>query len=377
MPLIFTYAAGNAAIKYHEGFITYPTLGIIPKPHQLWNPTDKSTIFPLMLLFSVGWSLEMVTHLEELCFWLFLVNAGSAQQNWFQSPYFKTWIVGSAIAVVYMPVVTIVTRSDPLKSEAFTYLAGSLGSLSLTLWFTPILWTFPSFLNNLRVEGVDLETIVRLTKFSELNVCFCTWRNDQGCVPFFFTVPLLILGVDGVRPHVHVNESMFWTDFLIMVAGFGCAISSGITLVIFFPRSIEGEIAATRSFGNSTGVTDGESIHRQVSTYAGRPVSTTGGTYLLTSSPIKQNFSIHNKDSWDDEGRDIPAALPPFKPNRKRGHDIELAGMDRTESLTETNLSVHNLRQSNVNPMISNFTSPINLAYASNDNSSRLTFNRR
>lgn len=28
---------------------------------------------------------------------------------------------------------------------------------------------------------------------------------------FLFTVPLLILGVDGVRPHVHINESMLWT----------------------------------------------------------------------------------------------------------------------------------------------------------------------
>ena len=48
-----------------------------------------------------------------------------------------------------MPLVTIFTRSDPLKCEAFTFLAGSLGSLSLTLWFMPILWTFPSFIQNL------------------------------------------------------------------------------------------------------------------------------------------------------------------------------------------------------------------------------------
>ena len=56
-----------------------------------------------------------VTHLEELCFWLFLVNSGSVQQDWFRSLYFKTWIVGSVIAITYMPLVTIFTRSDPLK----------------------------------------------------------------------------------------------------------------------------------------------------------------------------------------------------------------------------------------------------------------------
>jgi len=55
-----------------------------------------------------------------------------------------------------MPTVTILTRSDPLKvshlakvpfscanfvlqNEAFTFLAGSIGSFSLTIWFVPIL----------------------------------------------------------------------------------------------------------------------------------------------------------------------------------------------------------------------------------------------
>ncbi|KAF8161372.1 hypothetical protein B0H34DRAFT_700676 [Crassisporium funariophilum] len=396
IPLIFTYALGNTVIKYHEGFIAHPLYGIIPRPSQMWEPMARNTIFPLMLFFSVGWSLEMVTHLEELCFWLFLVNSGSAQQNWFESLYFKTWIGGSTIAVIYMPLVTILTRADPLKSEAFTFLAGSLGSLSLTLWFTPILWTFPSFLNNLRAEGVDTGTIVRLTKFSELNTIRVVMR-------FFFTVPFLILGIDGVRPHKHVNESMLWTDFLIMVAGFGCAISSGITLVIFFPRSVEGEIAArdaakerkrTRSFGPTASMVDMESTHRQMSAFKNAP-SSAGGTYLLTSSPVKQAFSLHSYDgddiagrpyhpdmhpdkgAWDDEERDVPAALPPIKPNRKRGgRDVEHGGV---EGLTENNLSVHNLRLSNVNPVIHNFTSPIDLAYvsATAGNESRLTFNRR
>ena len=97
--------------------------------------------------------------LAELCFWLFLVNSGAVQQDWFRSLYFKTWIGGSLIAITYMPLVTIFTRADPVKvmttdpsgsliidadvpdpqCEAFTFLAGSLGSLSLTLWFLPIL----------------------------------------------------------------------------------------------------------------------------------------------------------------------------------------------------------------------------------------------
>lgn len=99
----------------------------------------------------------------ELCFWLFVVKAGPMQKDWFSSLYFKMWMIGSCIAVLYMPFVTFFTRDDPLKvrycipcgirppqkhiltvitllqSEAYTFLAGSLGSLSITLWFLPVL----------------------------------------------------------------------------------------------------------------------------------------------------------------------------------------------------------------------------------------------
>ena len=46
-----------------------------------------------------------------------------------------------------------------------------------------------------------------------------------------FTGAFLVLGVDGVHEH-HVNESMFWTDFLAMVGAFGCCLSSALTLVV-------------------------------------------------------------------------------------------------------------------------------------------------
>ncbi|PPR03335.1 hypothetical protein CVT24_012575 [Panaeolus cyanescens] len=405
VPLIFAYASGNVIIKYHEGFIQLDGHGIIPKPYQLWEPWAQDTIFPLMLCFSVGWSLEMVTHLEELCFWLFLVNSGSSQQNWFQSMYFKTWIVGSTVAVIYMPLVTILTRNDHLRSEAFTFLAGSLGSLSLTVWFLPVLWTFPKFLHNLRMEGVDVATIVRLTKFSELNTIRVVMR-------FMFTVPLLILGVDGVRPHTHINESMLWVDFCTMIAGFGCAISSGITLVIFFPRSIEGEIAAkdaakerkrSRSFAHSQSLGDVESAHHEQFNYP-PPTPTAnvaqhGDTYPLTEAqmqsddykvtpivPYQQQASARREWSMDhdeDEERDIPTSLPqtgrPFRANQRQETDSDKKNAS-SSTLTESNLSAHNVRMrgASINPMISNFTSPIDLYSGPGvQNESRLTFNRR
>lgn len=116
-----------------------------------------------------------------------------------------------------------------------------------------------------------------------------------------------------------------------------------------------------------------------MSSYQNRPASSTGGTYLLTNSPIKQTYSLDghveemvgipfrselpaDQNAWEDEEeRDIPAALPqaPFKPVRKKNQNRDIEMSTTSESLTESNLSVHNMRLSNVNPMIHNFRSPI------------------
>ncbi|KAG6839917.1 hypothetical protein C0991_010397 [Blastosporella zonata] len=390
VPLIATYSIGFAVIKYSEGFVAIPLFGILPNPFQLWTPAHQQAYLPLVLCLSIGWGLEMVTHLEELCFWLFLINSGSGsvQQDWFHSLYFKAWVIGSVVAISYMPVITIITRSDSLKCEAYTFLAGSLGSLSLTLWFIPILFAFPGFLRNLRSEGVDINTIVRLTKFSELNMIRVVFR-------LLFTLPLLSLGVDGVRPHHHINDSMMWTDFLTMVGAFGCSISSGITLVIFFPRSIENEIAArdaskerkrARSAGYTASIYESRGFTRtdmtqQSNINYGTPVprGSETGTYLLTSSPAKQHQFLEaesvddhynapatrvtrelgrskSMDKYRAEEDDTIATLPPLRPNRRRGADIELGGIDQ---MSEDHGSRLNVKASNVNHMVHNFTSPI------------------
>jgi hypothetical protein len=247
VPLIMTYSVGFCVIKYREGFIVYPGHGVIPNPYQLWSPRHRSAITPLYLCLAVSWSLEMVTHLEELCFWLFVVKAGPTQRDWFSSLYFKMWMIGSGIAILYMPFVTIFTRDDPLKCEAYTFLAGSLGSLSITLWFLPVLHLFTPFLSGLRRDGADMNTIIRLTKFHELNSIRIVFR-------LLFAVPLCLLSIDGIRPHPHVNESVFASEFLSMLAGFSVIVSSGITLVIFFPRSIETEIAAHDAGARTRGI---------------------------------------------------------------------------------------------------------------------------
>ncbi|KAG6856747.1 hypothetical protein H0H87_001091 [Tephrocybe sp. NHM501043] len=109
------------------------------------------------------------------------------------------------------------------------------------------------------------------------------------------------------------------------------------------------------------------------------------GTYLLTSSPIKQQHLVLDAESMDDhyhhgghspviritddsgrsgstdkyrgeEEQDTLGNLPPLRPNRRKGPDIELGGIDQT---TENSVSRLNTRASNVNHMVHNFTSPI------------------
>ncbi|ETW74665.1 hypothetical protein HETIRDRAFT_461406 [Heterobasidion irregulare TC 32-1] len=264
-------------IKYAEGWALVPGVGVIPLPYEEWTRAHRRAIFPLTLCLSFAWALELcvapssyapsyapcdVTHLEELCFWLFVLNAGRAQDAaapsqrhggvWFQSAHFRAWALGSLAALVYLPAVTGVMRRDALKCEAYTFLVGSLSSLALTISFLPILWAFPPFLRNLRNEGVEMPTIVRLTKFHEYNTIRVLFR-------FLFAVPIAVLGVDGVRPHQHINDNMFGTEILAIAAGFGLVISSGLTLVIFFPRSIEAEIAA-RDHSTNTGTGTGVGI---------------------------------------------------------------------------------------------------------------------
>ncbi|KAI0350603.1 hypothetical protein OH77DRAFT_1058287 [Trametes cingulata] len=365
VPCIMAYSIGFAVIKYDEGLIYVPEYGVVPKPWQYWSQEHKSAIFPLYLLFTIAWAFEMVTHLEELCFWLFLVNAGSVQQDWFRSAYFKTWIGGSLIAVTYMPLVTIFTRSDPLRCEAFTFLAGSLGSLSLTLWFIPILWTFPSFLENLKRNSVDMRTVVRLTTFHELNCLRVVFR-------LVFVIPLLVLAVDGVRPHQHVNETMFWTEFLTSIAAVGCIISSAITLVIFFPRSVETEVQsrqATRERSQSRVPRRNSELSDRASSASPLPQKRASTMYSASEahSPLPEYPPLDSEQLLKSPALEAPSAAGPkpvFSPNRRVASGIVIQGSVTPAlpaGLTESALQAHYQRTSSVHPFVHNFTSPIDL----------------
>ncbi|GBE80809.1 predicted protein [Sparassis crispa] len=131
-----------------------------------------------------------------------------------------------------MPLTAFIARHNVVTIDAYIFLTGSCGSTSTTLVFLYVLWRFPRFIKHVKEEGADPTVVVRLATFYQLNLARVVFR-------FMFTLPLLVLALDGIigRRHI-VNRNLFWTDFLLMIAGIGCFVSSTITLLIFFPRSI-------------------------------------------------------------------------------------------------------------------------------------------
>jgi len=144
-------------------------------------------------------------------------------------------------------------------------------------------------------------------------------------------------------------------------------------LQIFFPRSIEGEIAARDAARERKALS---SRLKAVSLPDTNCTQSVNGTYLLTSSPVKQGFP---EPGFEGESSPLsppkaffepaepspqsplskppPSSATPIRPKRRRHQDVEMGGLGG--ALTERNLSRHNLRASRFNPMIHNFTSPI------------------
>ncbi|QRV84359.1 transmembrane protein [Ceratobasidium sp. AG-Ba] len=250
--ILMVYSITMTVIKYDEGYAVFPGVGIVPKPYQLWTHPQRTWLTAIYIMFATAWALEIVSHLEELCFWLFLINVGAAQTSWFRSIHFKCWVVGSLAAVVGLPVLAVFTRDNPLKvgylylsrdDDDFDYVNSAKPGRSSpgrsALCSSPsgfsVLWLFPAFLRRVKNEGAEPEVVVRLSTFHELNIIRVVFR-------FMFVLPLMTLAADGIKPsHNHVNESPFWTDLLAMLGAIGCIVSSIITLLIFFPRSIAKE----------------------------------------------------------------------------------------------------------------------------------------
>ncbi|KAG8907062.1 hypothetical protein FRB99_005439 [Tulasnella sp. 403] len=200
IPLLLVRSISMMVIKYEMGYTFIPGFGIIPKPYILWPDYYQRWIFPAQLCFALAWGLEVVSHLEELCFWLFLTRMTPLHMSWFGSINFWVWIIGSIVGVAGMPLVAIFTRSDPLKCEAWIVLVGSIGSTIITVVFFRVLYIFPGFLRRVKTEGAGQDVVTRLVTFHQINVVRVGFR-------LLFVLPMLCLGIDGIMSHHHVNES--------------------------------------------------------------------------------------------------------------------------------------------------------------------------
>ncbi|KAF8529841.1 hypothetical protein JB92DRAFT_2695722 [Gautieria morchelliformis] len=223
---------GSAVIKYKEGFVTLSNGTVLPKPFELWTPQNLGARFPLIMLNAVAWGAEAYVELalfaKELCFWFFLIHAGPSPTPWFRSIYFKIWLGGSVLAVALTFVTTIVTRADPVKNEVWQMFVGSVTGLLITIGFLPVLWVFPNFVRKVKEEGADVDAVVRLVKFHDLNA-----RSIIRIVfRFMFVVPGVLFSIEGFNPNTHIiNEGIWISDLLLAISSIGLVVQSSITLM--------------------------------------------------------------------------------------------------------------------------------------------------
>ncbi|KAG8920262.1 hypothetical protein FRC01_000851 [Tulasnella sp. 417] len=248
-----------------------------------------------------------------------------------------------------MPCVAIFTRTDPLKSEAYIALVGSIGSTLITVAFFKVLWIFPGFLDKIRTEGAGQVVVTRLVTFHKLNMIRIAFR-------LLFTLPLMVLGIDGIRPHNPVNESHFWVDLLAVSGGIGCIVSSILTLIIFFPRSMSKE-AGYDSRARSSGMTASAARKEADKSFFNSPAVEPANPFATypgngEDGPASHIRTIEYKNStWEMEEAVSPAQQPvenlrlplqfqyppqPKKPNKKK-------------------------RSSAIHPLVLNYRSPIDV----------------
>ena len=140
----------------------------MPRPLQFWSDEHRRWLFPLNVIFSIAWALELyvsgyscfvlylywimilgsltlkVSSLSnlynierpkgartELAFWLFLLHQGPEKRDWFNSWEYKSWslgthpfdffflsaqfslsLSGSMLAVIGMPLTAVVSRGE-------------------------------------------------------------------------------------------------------------------------------------------------------------------------------------------------------------------------------------------------------------------------
>ncbi|EED85382.1 predicted protein [Postia placenta Mad-698-R] len=195
------YPSQSTKLRYAPGFVVMPDHRILPRPVQMYGPHNRAWVIPLNFIFSCAWALELVTHLEGKP----IAPLARVPHLWLT---LSPWLSRSIVAILGMPLVCVIARRDLMTMDAYIFLAGSSGSLSTTLVFLYVLWRFPRFIRHVKAEGADPSVVVRLTTFLYFNRARVVFR-------FLFTVPLLMLAIDGITGTKHpLNTNLFSTGLL-------------------------------------------------------------------------------------------------------------------------------------------------------------------
>ncbi|KIJ66070.1 hypothetical protein HYDPIDRAFT_110207 [Hydnomerulius pinastri MD-312] len=314
--LLVIFGIAFTTLKFREGYVVTPTGEMTPTPLEYFHPSHKKWVLPLLFALSAAWACELITHLEELTFWLFLQNQGPTTRLWFESWEFKLWLWGTVVAMLGMPLTTLVSRRELDLCLAWIFLVGSSASTSTSLGFLYVLSRFPAFIRRVKDDGAEPNIVLRLALFFQLNCGRIVFR-------FLYSIPLFVLALDGVQgPHA-INNSPFWPDFLLMLGGLGSFVSSAITLLVFFPRSLTQELGYTTTTLNPPGAvkspaTGSIDIHRPRASFHGRTGSPKNPALALVRTPSAHRSEDSRHDASPEYESEDPGNTT--QPHSLDGH---------------------------------------------------------
>ncbi|KAH7928722.1 hypothetical protein BV22DRAFT_1058470 [Leucogyrophana mollusca] len=320
LTLLVIYSVAITVFKFQEGYVLSPQGVNIPQLFEFYTPANKRWILPLLFILSAAWACEIITHLEELTFWLFLLHQGPKTRLWFDSWEFRLWLLGTVVAGLGLPLTALISRRQLDTCQAWIFLVGSTASTVTTIFFLYVLARFPMFIRRVKEDGGEPGVVLRLVMFYQLNFARVIFR-------FLFSIPLFVLALDGVQgPHSVDSDPI--TDFLLMIGGIGCFVSSAITLLIFFPRSLTQELGyvTTRQQPVQLVKTPGTTSldlqrppfhQRRISSPKNSPIAVLPSPHHTPSAPLSED-SHHADDATpeyqlEDSGN----------PNSHHGHSVD------------------------------------------------------
>ncbi|KAL8279767.1 hypothetical protein RQP46_007862 [Phenoliferia psychrophenolica] len=244
-----------AWIKYQAGFLPIAMTGM-PMPFQLWPQSHQDLIPTLQYLYATTFFCELVVHLEEVLFFLHLIQMKPSSPPWFQSVYFKIVVAGSTLFAVLCFGTVALWKDNPLVGEGVLSLIGSSFILLSNFVFFKVFYEFPGvvssptlnrtaltsptfqFIAKLKIAGGTSQVVIRLKSFHELNKLRVAAR-------FAFGIPIFVLAVDGLTS-TRLNRQLVYVDTLLFTAFAGFSIQATLTLLIFFPRNVAREAGVLR-----------------------------------------------------------------------------------------------------------------------------------